>query len=94
MERISQDLLGVVTESLRGGSPTQHPMFNRTIECTWAMLELYMYARCKSHNDATLCYMEDTLRHFLSFKHGCLLRRAGKYAKAKANALRTELLKK
>jgi len=94
MEGISRYLLGVVTESQRGGSPTQHPMFNCTIECTWAMLQFYMYARYKSHNDATLCYMEDTLRRFLTFKHRCLLRRAGKYTKAKANALRTELMKK
>jgi len=50
-------LLGVVTPSLRGGSPTQRPTFNRSIECTQAFLEFNMYAQYKSHDDATLSYM-------------------------------------
>jgi len=54
-------LLGVVTQSLRGGSPTQRPIFNRAIECTRALLEFYMYAPYKSHDDATLSYMEKLL---------------------------------
>jgi hypothetical protein len=33
MTQMSRYLLGVVTQSLRGGSPIQHPIFNRTIEC-------------------------------------------------------------
>jgi len=53
-----------------------------------------MYARYKSHNDATLSYMEDALRRFHTFKDVLLLGRAGKKGKAKANALRTELVKK
>ena len=47
-------LLGVVTKSLQGGNPAQRPIFHRTIECTRAVLEFYMYARYKSHDDATL----------------------------------------
>jgi len=38
--------------------------------------------------------MEDALRRFHTFKDVFLLGRAGKKAKAKANALRTELVKK
>jgi len=38
--------------------------------------------------------MEDTLHHFHTFKDVFLFGRAGKKAKAKANALRMELLKK
>jgi hypothetical protein len=44
MKEMSRKLLGVVTQSLRGGNPTQRPIFNRAIECTRALLEFYMYA--------------------------------------------------
>ena len=53
-----------------------------------------MYARYKSHDDATLNNMEDALDRFDTFKDVFLLGRAGQVAKAKANALRTELVKK
>jgi hypothetical protein len=94
MQEMSRYLLGVVTQSLRGGNPAQCPIFNRAIECTRKLLEFCMYARYKSHDDATLSYMEDTLHHFHTFKDVFLLGRAGKKAKPKANALRTELVKK
>jgi hypothetical protein len=38
--------------------------------------------------------MEDTLRHFHTFKDAFLLGQAGKKGKAKANALKMELVKK
>jgi hypothetical protein len=44
MKRMSRYLFGVVTQSLRGGSPAQPPRFDRTIECTRALLEFYMYS--------------------------------------------------
>jgi hypothetical protein len=44
MKEMSWYQLGVVTQSLRGGSPVQRPIFNRVIECTRALLEFYMYA--------------------------------------------------
>jgi len=94
MKEMSWYLLGVVTQSLRGGSPIQHPIFNCVIQCNRGLLEFFMYARYNSHNDATLSYMEDALRHFHTFKDVFLLGRAGKKVKAKANALRTELVKK
>jgi len=53
-----------------------------------------MFARYKSHDEATLSYMEDGLCRFHTFKDDFLLGRAGKKAKATANALRTELVKK
>ena len=53
-----------------------------------------MYARYKSHDDATLSYMEDAFHRFHTFKDVFLLGRAGKEANAKVNALRTELVKK
>ena len=70
---MSRYLLGVVTQSLQGGSPAQRPIFNHTIECTWALLEFYMYARYKSHDDATLSYMEDALHRFHTFTDVFLL---------------------
>jgi len=94
MKEMSRYLLGVVTQSLRGGSPAQRPIFNRAIQCTHALLQFYMYARYKSHDDATLSYMEHALHHFHTFKDVFLLGRAGKKVKAKANALGTELVKK
>jgi hypothetical protein len=53
-----------------------------------------MYAQYKSHNDATLSYIEDAFDRCHTFKDGFLLGRSGKKAKAKANTLRTELVKK
>jgi len=94
LKEMSRYLLGVVTQSLQGGSPTQRPIFNRAIECTRALLEFYMYARYSSHDDATLSLMEDVLRRFHMFKDVFLLGRAGREAKAKANALRMDLVKK
>jgi len=93
-EKMSWYLVGVVPQSPRGGSPAQRPVFNPAIDCTRALLVFYMYARYKSHDDATLSYMEDALHHFHTFKDVFLLGRAGKKSKAKANALRTELMKK
>jgi hypothetical protein len=43
-----------------------------------------MYARSKSHDDATLSYLKDALYHFHSFKDEFLLGQAGKKAKPKA----------
>jgi len=37
MKEMSRYLVGVVTYSLRGGSPTQCAIFNCTIECTWVL---------------------------------------------------------
>ena len=83
------DLLGVVTQSLRGGNPAQRPIFSWAQECAQALLQLYMYARYKSHDDATLSYMEDALHCVHRFKDVFLVRRVGKQAKAKASTLRT-----
>jgi len=94
MKEMSQYLLGVVTQSLQGGSPAQRPIFNHAMNCTRALLEFYMYARYKSHNDATLSYMEDALDRVRTYQDVSLLRRAGKKAKAKPNTLRTELVKR
>jgi hypothetical protein len=53
-----------------------------------------MNARYTSHDDTTLSYMVDPLHRFDTFKEVFLLGRPGKKPKAKANALRTELVKK
>ena len=94
MKGMSRYLLGSATQSLQGRNPAQRRILNHTFGCTWALLEFSMCARYKSHDDATLSYMEDTLHHSHTFKDVFLLGRAGKKAKAKANALRTELVKK
>jgi hypothetical protein len=93
MKEMSLYLLGVVTQFLWGGSPTQHPIFVQAIERTQAILEFMMYARYDSHDDHTLSYMDDTFCDFPTFKVVFLLGRAGKKAQAKSNALRTELVK-
>ena len=74
---MSQYLLGVVTLSLRGRSTAQHPTFNRTIECTLALLEFYMYAPYKSYDDATLSYVENAFHRFHTINDDFLLGRAG-----------------
>ena len=74
MKEMSQYLLGVVTQSLQGGSPAQCPIFNRAMNCTRALLEFYMYARYKPHDDATLTYMEDALDRFPTYQDVFLLR--------------------
>ena len=63
MKEVSLYLLGVVTQSLRGGSPAQCPRFHHTIECTRGLLEICMHARYKSHYDAKLSYIEDAFCH-------------------------------
>jgi len=93
MKEMSQYLLGVVNKSLQGRSPSQRPIFNRTIGCTREMFELYMYARYKSHHDATLNYIEDALHCFHTFRDVWLLRQASNKAKAEVNTLRTERVK-
>jgi hypothetical protein len=94
MKEMSRNLVGVVTQSVRGGCPAQRPIFNRPIECTQALLELYMYAQYKSHDDATLSYMEDTWHHVHTFKDVLLLGRAGKKGMDQGNGRQTELVKK
>jgi hypothetical protein len=44
IKEMSRYLCGVVTQSLPWGSPAQHPIFNRAIECTRVLLAFYMYA--------------------------------------------------
>ena len=44
MKESSRYLLGVVTQSPRGGIPAQCPILNRAIACTRVLLEFYMYA--------------------------------------------------
>ena len=68
MNEMSWYLPVVITQSLRGGSPAQRPIFNHPIECTQALLEFYMYARYTSHDDATLSCMDDVLCRFYTFK--------------------------
>jgi len=92
MNEISRYLVGVVTQTLRGGRPTQCSRFNHPIESRWPMLEFYMYTPWKSHNVMTLSYIEDALRWFHTFNEVFLLGRAGKMVKAKANAMTMKLM--
>jgi hypothetical protein len=74
IKKTSRYMVGVVTQSLPDGSPTQHPIFNHAIELTQAWLEFYLYAQYKSHDNITLSCMEDTLHHFHRFIDIFLLR--------------------
>jgi hypothetical protein len=73
MKEMSWYLLGVVTQSLPGGSPAQRSIFNRAIECIWGLLKFHMYARYISHDDATLSYLEDELNRFHTLTDDFLL---------------------
>jgi hypothetical protein len=53
-----------------------------------------MYPEYKTHDDATLSYLNDACRQFHTFKDDFVLGQAGKKAKAEPNSLRTELMKK
>jgi len=94
MKEMSWYLPRVATQTLRGSSPAQCPILNHAIECIQALLEFYMYARYKSHDDATLSYLEDAMGRFYTFKDVFLLRLVGKIVQAEANALRLILMKK
>jgi len=94
IKKTSQYLLGVVTQSIQGGSPPQHPIFSLPIQCMRALLEFCMYTQFKSHNNVTLSYMENALHYFDTFKDVFLLGRTSKNAKVKASTLITELMKK
>jgi len=94
MKEMRRYLLGVLTQLLRGRSPAQCTIFNDAIECKQAFLKFDMYARYISYDDATLSATEDALHRFHTFKDVFLLMQAGNNVTAKANALRTELLKK
>jgi hypothetical protein len=53
-----------------------------------------MYARYKSHDNATLSYMDDALCPSHTVKDDFLLGQARKRVKAKGNGMRTKLIKK
>jgi hypothetical protein len=53
-----------------------------------------MYARYKSHDDATLSYMVELSHCFDTFNDVFLLRRAGNWMKAKATVPRMEIVNK
>jgi hypothetical protein len=74
MKEMSRYLLRVGTWSLQGGCRAQSPVFNHAIQCTPALLEFYMYVGYKSHDDATLSYLEDAFRRFHTFRDDFLLR--------------------
>jgi hypothetical protein len=93
MKEMSWYQHGVVTQSLRGGSPAECPILNHAIECTRPSKVFNMYARYGCHDDATLSSMEDSYRCFHSFKDVVLIGRAGNRAKPKYNALRMDLVK-
>jgi hypothetical protein len=86
-------LLGVVTESLQGGSPAQHPIFHHAIDWIRTLWEFYMYAPCISHDNATLSYSQDAMPCCHMFNNVFLLGQGSKKGKAKANILRAELMK-
>jgi hypothetical protein len=58
MKEMNPYLLGVVTKYIGVGSSTQISIFNHTIECTQTLLEFYIYAPYKSHDDAILSYLQ------------------------------------
>jgi len=93
MKGMSWDLHGIVSQSMRGGSATQSPIFNHGIEFTCALSEFDMYAHYKSPDDATLSYMEEALHCFHTFKDVFSSGQAGKKVKSMANALRMELVR-
>jgi len=94
MKEISRNLLGVVTHTPKGRSPTHHPIFPHAIGCTLPLSEFYMYIQYKSHDDVRLSYMEDATCYYDTFRDVLLLGWAGNNVKADANAMKTEQVKK
>jgi hypothetical protein len=43
MEEMSSNLLPVVTQSLQGGSPAQHPILDHAVGCTLGLFEFNQY---------------------------------------------------
>jgi hypothetical protein len=82
-----------MTQSLCAASSTQHPTFKYKIVWTREVLEFYMSARYKSHEDASLSCMDDALYCIHTFKEVFLLGQPGNKAMAKSNTLTTELVK-
>jgi hypothetical protein len=79
MKEMRRYLLGVVMQSVPGRNPAECHIFNRAIECTRGLLEFYIYARYKSHNDVSFSYLEDALHRFYTFQDVFLLGRGGKW---------------
>jgi len=52
-----------------------------------------MFDRYKFHDDATVSYIDDTLRYCYTFKDVFLLVLAGNKAKSKTNAVLMQLIK-
>jgi hypothetical protein len=64
------------------------------MECRSGLLEFYMYARYKFHDDAIFSSMQDSSNRFHTFQAVFSPRLVGKKSKAKANTLTAELVKK
>jgi hypothetical protein len=94
IKEMSQYLLGVVTQPLRGGSPTQYPIFNHGIVCTQVFSGSDVYAPYKPHDDATWSNMEDAFSPFPTLKDDFLLGQTSNNVKLKFTALRLWLVKK
>jgi hypothetical protein len=94
MNEICQDIVGVVTRTVRGGSTIQCCTFNHPFEGRWAMFEFYMYGPCKSLDLMALSYIEDAWCWFHILSEAPIVGSAGKMVKAKANAPTTKLIMK
>lgn len=75
-------------------TPCSASRFNRALEFTWALLQLYIHATYNSQNDTTLSYIEDAIHHCYTLDDVFLLQLASKISKVKATGLRMELVKK
>jgi hypothetical protein len=73
MNEMSRYQLGVITQSLRGGSSAQRPIFHHAIECTRALSEFDMNARYKCQDNTILSDMDDALHGCHTFKDVFLL---------------------
>jgi hypothetical protein len=88
---MSRYLLRGVAQTLHSGSLTQHPIVTEVTQCTRELLELYMCARYKSHDDATLGYMKDAMQLIHPSRNVLFVQRNIKKVKHIVNSLGPEL---
>jgi hypothetical protein len=93
LKQMSTFLLAVLRNALHGPTPAQRAVFDRAILCSRALLEFFFYTSYRSHDQATLDYMENALRRFHENKDDFLRYRAGKRVVAGAHDLRADLIK-
>ena len=93
IKMMTRFLVEVTYNALQNPAPAEKVGFESAIECTYALIEFYMYCQYESHDEDTLNLMESALCPFHNTKGVILQFRVGKRLAAKGKDKRTELWK-